>query len=87
MTLNQRLFIIVPLVSMLLVFGALDPMTQAGQWGAFFVLVGALMQSVLVEMGYLSNPADAATLSDAAKQKRIADNLAKAIDEFRRTRR
>ncbi len=60
--------------------------TGAGQAG-FFVLVGALMPSVLVEMGYLSNPADAATLSDAAKQKRIADNLAKAIDEFRRTRR
>ena len=32
-----------PLVSMLLVFGALDPMTQAGQWGAFFVLIGAVM--------------------------------------------
>lgn len=60
--------------------------TGAGQAG-FFVLVGALMPSVLVEMGYLSNTADAATLSDAAKQKRIADNLAKAIDEFRRTRR
>ena len=34
---------VMPLVSMLLVFGALDPMTQAGQWGAFFVLVGAVM--------------------------------------------
>lgn len=60
--------------------------TGAGQAG-FFVLVGALMPSVLVEMGYLSNPVDAAILSDPAKQKRIADNLAKAIDEFRRTRR
>ncbi len=60
--------------------------TGAGQAG-FFVLVGALMPSVLVEMGYLSNSGDAATLNDPAKQKRIADNLAKAIDEFRRTRR
>lgn len=60
--------------------------TGAGQAG-FFVLVGALMPSVLVEMGYLSNSSDAAILNDPAKQKRIADNLAKAIDEFRRTRR
>lgn len=60
--------------------------TGAGQAG-FFVLVGALMPSVLVEMGYLSNSGDAAILNDPAKQKRIADNLAKAIDEFRRTRR
>lgn len=60
--------------------------TGAGQAG-FFVLVGALMPSVLVEMGYLSNSGDAAILSDPSKQKRIADNLAKAIDEFRRTRR
>ncbi|HQF56633.1 MAG TPA: N-acetylmuramoyl-L-alanine amidase [Fibrobacteria bacterium] len=60
--------------------------TGAGQAG-FFVLVGALMPSVLVEMGYLSNSGDAVILKDPAKQKRIADNLAKAIDEFRRTRR
>ena len=34
---------VMPLVSMLLVFGALDPMTRAGDWGQFFVLVGAVM--------------------------------------------
>lgn len=60
--------------------------TGAGQAG-FFVLVGALMPSVLVEMGYLSNPSDAQVLFDPAKQKRIADQLARSIDEFRRTRR
>ena len=32
-----------PLVSMLLVFGALDPMTQDGKWSAFLVLVGGVM--------------------------------------------
>ena len=31
---------VMPLVAMLLVFGALDGMTQAGQWSQFFVLVG-----------------------------------------------
>jgi MFS family permease len=34
---------VLPLVSMLLVFGLLDAMTQAGDWSAFFVLVGTLM--------------------------------------------
>lgn len=31
-----------PLIAMLLVFGALDPLTQAGQWGLFFGLVGGV---------------------------------------------
>lgn len=31
-----------PLLAMLVVFGALDPLTQAGQWRTFFVIVGAL---------------------------------------------
>lgn len=60
--------------------------TGAGQAG-FFVLVGALMPSVLIEMGYVSNPRDAVTLSDPAKQQHIAEQIAKAIEEFRRTRR
>ncbi len=60
--------------------------TGAGQAG-FFVLVGALMPSVLIEMGYLSNTHDIGALSDPAKQKRIAFEIAKSIDEFRRTKR
>lgn len=31
-----------PLLAMLLVFGALDPLTQAGDWGLFFGLVGGV---------------------------------------------
>ncbi|MEA4944325.1 MAG: MFS transporter [Propionicimonas sp.] len=31
-----------PLLGMLIVFGALDPLTQAGQWTAFFGLVGGV---------------------------------------------
>ncbi len=59
--------------------------TGAGQAG-FFVLVGALMPSVLIEMGYVSNLDDAAALMDPARQKRIAAGIAKSIEEFRRTR-
>lgn len=60
--------------------------TGAGQAG-FFVLVGALMPSVLIEMGYVSSTADASALTDDTKQRRIAEGIAKSIDEFRKTRR
>lgn len=60
--------------------------TGAGQAG-FFVLVGALMPSVLVEMGYLSNPSDVAALSDPHRQERIAQGIAEAIESFRNSRR
>lgn len=60
--------------------------TGASQAG-FFVLVGALMPSVLVEMGYVSNPNDAEALSDAARQKKIAEGIADAIESFRSGRR
>lgn len=59
--------------------------TGAGQAG-FFVLVGALMPSVLIETGYVSNDADAATLGSDAGRKTIAKQIARAIDSFRRAR-
>lgn len=31
-----------PMIAMLIVFGALDPLTQAGKWETFFLIVGAL---------------------------------------------
>ncbi|MDO5496197.1 MAG: MFS transporter [bacterium] len=42
-----------PLLSMLLVFGALDPLTQAGNWMAFFGLVGALVSLAGVAAWFL----------------------------------
>lgn len=57
--------------------------TGAGQAG-FFVLVGALMPSVLVETGYVSHPDDAKSLGSEAGRKAIASQLARSIDEFRR---
>lgn len=51
---------------------------QAG----FRVLVGAFMPAVLVEMAFLSNPAEAALLKDAAFQRKTAEALAGAIDQF-----
>lgn len=60
--------------------------TGAGQAG-FFVLVGALMPSVLIETGYLSNENDAKSLGSTAGRKAIALQIARSIDEFRRVRR
>lgn len=58
----------------------------AGQAG-FFVLVGALMPSVLIETGYVSHPTDASNLGTDAGRKAIARQIARSIDEFRRSGR
>jgi len=55
--------------------------TGAGQAG-FFVLVGAYMPAVLFEMGFLTHDGDRAFMSSPKGQKRIAKQLAKAIDQF-----
>jgi len=60
--------------------------TGAGQAG-FFVLVGALMPSVLIETGYVSHPTDASNLGTDAGRKAIARQIARSIDEFRRSGR
>ncbi len=49
------------------------------QQAGFYVLMGASMPSVLVEMGFLSNPADAAFLASPQGQWKIARALAEAL--------
>ncbi|GAA1807621.1 MFS transporter [Agromyces neolithicus] len=44
---------IMPLIAMLLVFGLLDPMTQAGQWTAFFAIVGAITAATGIAAWFL----------------------------------
>lgn len=52
---------------------------QAG----FYVLVGASMPNVLIETGFLSNPADAKYLSTKTGQKEVAAYIYKAIKKYR----
>jgi len=52
---------------------------QAG----FRVLVGAYMPAVLVEMGFLSNPAEERRLAERSYQRRAAEALGEAILEFK----
>lgn len=52
---------------------------QAGFW----VLVGASMPSVLVELGFITNPSDAAYLRSERGQEEMARATVEAIKEFR----
>ena len=50
--------------------------------GPFWVLVGAQMPSVLVEVGFISHPKEAKRLVDSAYQKHLADGLANGIERY-----
>lgn len=55
---------IMPLVSMLLVFGALDPLTKNGQWSTFFGIVGAVTAAVGVLAWFLVRDSPALRLRE-----------------------
>jgi N-acetylmuramoyl-L-alanine amidase len=50
--------------------------------GPFYVLVGALMPSVLVECGFLSNPGEARLLQSPQYQQGLADGIARAVIHY-----
>jgi N-acetylmuramoyl-L-alanine amidase len=50
--------------------------------GPFYLLVGALMPSVLVECGFLSNPGEARLLESPAYQQALADGIARAVVHY-----
>jgi N-acetylmuramoyl-L-alanine amidase len=53
---------------------------------SFLVLDGAFMPAVLVEIGFISNPEEERLLRDAGHQRRLATELAAAVQSyFRRT--
>jgi N-acetylmuramoyl-L-alanine amidase len=49
----------------------------------FVVLMGVRMPAVLVEVGFITNPADEKTLRKGAERERIASGLARAVARFR----
>ena len=51
----------------------------------FYVLMGAKMPAVLVEMGYLSNPTERKRLLTAKFQQRIAQGLVQGITAYKQT--
>jgi N-acetylmuramoyl-L-alanine amidase len=50
--------------------------------GPFWVLVGALMPAVLIEIGYITNPTEAKRLSNPYYQKLLARGIADGIDSY-----
>ncbi len=51
---------------------------QAG----FIVLIGAFMPAVLVELAFISNPAEERLLGSGSFQMELAEGIANAVDEF-----
>ena len=51
----------------------------------FYVLMGAKMPAVLVEMGYLSNPTERKRLLSSKYQQRIAQGLVQGITAYKQT--
>jgi N-acetylmuramoyl-L-alanine amidase len=49
----------------------------------FTVLMGATMPAILVELGFVSNPAEEARLKDDAYRNRIVEALARAVQSYR----
>ncbi|MDQ7061092.1 MAG: N-acetylmuramoyl-L-alanine amidase [Sulfurimonas sp.] len=50
--------------------------------GPFWVLVGAQMPSVLVEVGFVSNPKEAKRLVNSSYQKKLAYGLANGVERY-----
>lgn len=50
--------------------------------GPFWVLAGALMPSVLIEVGYNSNPIEAKRINDSRYQRFLAKGIADGIDGY-----
>ena len=48
----------------------------------YYVLKNPAQPSILIEIGYLSNPEEAARLNDPAYQNKLVDTLAKAIESY-----
>ncbi|MEX0906980.1 MAG: N-acetylmuramoyl-L-alanine amidase [Gemmatimonadota bacterium] len=50
--------------------------------GGLIVLIGAIMPAVLIEVGFLSNPAEARLLGTPTFHQQVTDGIADAVDQF-----
>ncbi|RXJ95034.1 N-acetylmuramoyl-L-alanine amidase [Arcobacter sp. AHV-9/2010] len=50
--------------------------------GPFWVLVGAQMPSILIELGYISHPEESRRLYETSYQKALANGIANGIDSY-----
>jgi len=53
--------------------------SKSVRMGPFYLLYGALMPSVLVELGYLTSPSDRTLMQDPVRRKALAEDFAARI--------
>jgi N-acetylmuramoyl-L-alanine amidase len=63
--------------------GAMGTEDRGVKQAPFWVLAGAEMPAVLVEIGFVTNPREAARMESPATQERIARAIASAVSAFR----
>ena len=63
--------------------GAIDRSVRAA---GFYVIARSSMPAILVETGFVTNADEAANLNNPSYQKRMAEAIAKGIDQFMRVR-
>lgn len=51
----------------------------------FYVLIGAQMPAILVEMGFITNPAEAKNLQNRAYQEKLAEGIMAGIEAYMRS--
>lgn len=59
-----------------------DTVDHGVREGPFWVLLGAQMPSILIELGYITHPKEALRLNDSTYQKLLVDGIANGIDEY-----
>ena len=57
-------------------------MRNSGKEGPFWVLVGAQMPSILIELGFISHPVESKRLYDKDYQQVLANGIANGIDSY-----
>ncbi len=62
--------------------GTIKKMASGAGQAGFMVLVGAFMPAVLVEVGFITHPEDAAWMATSQGQEDIATRLFKAIKSY-----
>jgi len=65
--------------------GQIKKMSSGAGQAGFMVLVGAFMPAVLVEIGFITHPEDAAWMGSSQGQEDIANRLAKAIKAYNKS--
>ena len=64
----------------------LDVKDRGVKQAPFRVLVGATMPAILVEVGFITNPAEEKLLRDEAYKNKLATALYRGINQFKQTR-